>query len=121
MCVCVCEVPEGLFFHNGTDLTGLDDKESSLDLVESIRCHTILSSLCFLSRQPRLVFRLRGLLPMFHFLLQLVSIFQVFVPSRRVLLGDVIGSHTLSGAHAYPDRRVCVRNNMIGLKLSGAA
>ena len=29
--------PECLFFHNGKDLTGLDDKESFLELVESIR------------------------------------------------------------------------------------
>ena len=111
----VHEVPECWFFHNGKGLTGLDDKESCLELVESIRRHTILTSLRFLSVRLRLVFRRRGLLAMFHFLLQLVSIFQVLVPRRRVLLGDVIASHTLSGA--YPDRRVCVRSRMIGLKL----
>jgi len=111
------EVPECLFFHNGKGLTGLDDKESCLELVESIRRHAILTCLGCLFLQLRLVFRLRGLLAMFHFPLQLVSIFQVLVPMCRVLLGDVITSQTLSGAHAYPDRRVCVRSSMIGLKL----
>jgi hypothetical protein len=44
-------------------------------------------------------------------------IFQVLVPRRRVLVGDVIARHTLSASQAYPDRRVCVRSSMIGLKL----
>ncbi len=90
------EVPECLFFHNDKGLTGLDDKENCLELVESIRLHTILPNLCFLSLQLSLVF---------------------LVPRRHVLFGDVIGSHTLSGAHAYPDRWVCVRSSMLGLKL----
>jgi hypothetical protein len=82
----VHEVPECLFLHNGKGLTGWNDKESCLDLVESIRRHAILACLRFLFLQLRMVFRQRALLAMFHSPLQLVSIFQMLVPRRPVLL-----------------------------------
>jgi uncharacterized membrane protein len=67
------------------DLTGVDDKESCFELVESIRHHVILACLCFLFLQLCLVSRQRVLLSMFHFLLQIVIIFQVLIPRNRVL------------------------------------
>ena len=98
-------------------MTGLDDKERCLELVESIRFHVMSGCLCFLFLQLRLVTRQRSFSVMANALLHLVSIFQVFIPNRRVLVGDVIGNHTLSGSHTYPHCWECVRICMKGLLL----
>ena len=80
------DVPKCWRFHNGKRLTGLDDKESCLELVESIRFHAKSGCLRFLFLQLRLVTRQRGFSAMANALLQVVSIFQVLIPRRRVLV-----------------------------------
>ena len=104
-------------FPQRKSLTGLDEKERCFELMESIRCHVMIGCLHFLLLQLRLVSRQHGFPVMVHTTLNLVIIFQVFIPRRRVVVWDVIGIHTLSGTHTYPDCRVCVRKSMKGLIL----
>jgi hypothetical protein len=46
-----------------------------------------------------------------------VNIFLVLIHTHRCrfLVCDVVGNHTLSGAHTYPDCRLCVRIKLKGL------
>ena len=63
-----------------------DDKEICLEVVESFRFHVMSDCLRFLFLQLRLVTRQRGFSAMANALLQVVSIFQVLIPWRRVLV-----------------------------------
>ena len=52
---------------------------------------------------------------MSHFLLEVVSICQVIIHRRRVVVCDVIASHALSGGHTHPDCRVFSGISLKGL------
>ena len=80
------DVPKCWCFHNRKRLTGLDDKENRLELVESIRFHVMSGSLLFLFLQLRLVTRQHGFSVVVTALIQVVSIFQVIIPRCRVLV-----------------------------------
>ena len=100
---------------SGKSLTGLDEKERYFELLESARRHAMLGCLRFLFLELRLVSRQCGLLAMSHFLLELVSICQVFIHRSRVVVCDVIASNALSASHTHPDCRVCAGSSLKGL------
>ena len=73
-------------FPQRKSLTGLDEKERCFELMDSIRCHVMIGCLHFLLLQLRLVSRQHGFPVMVHTTLNLVIIFQVFIPRRRVVV-----------------------------------
>ena len=92
-----------------------DEKESYFELLESARRHAMLGCLRFLFLQLRLVSRQCGFLAMSRFLLEVVSICQLIIHRRRVVVCDVIRSHGFPVAHADPDCRVCAGSRLKGL------